>query len=114
MVRKQGVGGEPSDERRAVVLMEDLKPQVQLVLEGQTGLVRKLEYLEKRVEEGYSELHKLMVEGFEKVYQDFGRVDERFAKMGDHFTGVHARLDTLTSRFDSHERAHTEFGGHRT
>ena len=82
------------------MLMEKLEPQVQLILEGQTGLARRLESIERRMEDGYSELHKLMIDGFETVYKDFEKVDERFA-------GVNSRLDALTSRFDAHEQAHT-------
>ena len=69
MARKRDLGGEPSDERRAVVLLERLEPKVDLVLEGQSGVVNRLDRLEKRMEEGYSELYKLMMDGFKKVYE---------------------------------------------
>ncbi len=117
MVRTKGVGGEPNDERRAVVLLEELSPKIQLVLEGQTGLENRLSRLESKVDENYYELHKFMMDEFKQVYKDFeqmgqriderfAQVDGRFAKMDERFVEVNSRLDTLTSRFDTHEQAH--------
>ena len=105
MVRKE-VSREPSDARRAVVLLEQLEPKVQLVLEGQTGLSERLGRLEGRVETGSSELYKLLMDGFKKVYGDFERVDMRFVRVDEQFAGVNARLDALTSRFTAHEQTH--------
>jgi hypothetical protein len=107
----RGSGKEPSDARRAVVLLEELAPKVQLLMEGHTGIAGRLDRVveelgrvgerigrfETNVGERYRELHKDMMDGFEKVYGD----------MDGQFAGVNSRLDTLTNRFDVHERTHT-------
>lgn len=114
MVQEEGLDREPSDARRAVVLLEELTPKVQLLLEGHTGLARQLDRVveglggvgqrldrfEMQAGERSRELHQYLRDGFEKVYEDVGKVDKRFV-------GVHSRLDTLTGCFDAHERAHT-------
>lgn len=99
MVQQKGVSGEPSEERRAEVLLEQIKRDVKTVLEGHTGLVERLGQLEKQVDARHADLKQFMGQGFEKVWKDFERVDTRFAE-------VNTRLDTLTSRFDTHEQAH--------
>jgi len=106
MEGKRGVGGEPSEEHRAEVLLEKISSDVQTVLEGHTGLVRQLGQLEKQVAAGHADLKQFMKDGFEKVWQDFDGVDKRFAKVDTRFDEVTSRLDALTSRFDVHEKAH--------
>ena len=106
MVGKKGAGGEPSEERRAEVLLEKIGSNVQTVLEGHTGLVERLGQLGKQVDARHADLKQLMQQGFEKVWQDFETMDKRFAKVDTRFDQVNARFDALTSRFDAHERAH--------
>ena len=106
MVQEKGVGGEPSEEHRAEVLLEKISSDVQTVLEGHTGLVERLGQLEKQVDARHADLKQFMGQGVEKVWQDFGDVDKRFAHIDTRFDGVNTKLDALTSRFDAHEQAH--------
>lgn len=100
MVRKGRVEpGEPSEERRAEVLVEELKSEFKVVLDGQAGLretFTRLEgtfaNLETTVNRRHLNLKKYLKDGLEKVYGDLGNVERK--------------LDKLAERFDVHERAH--------
>jgi hypothetical protein len=98
MARKR-LGEEPSRERRAEVLLEELKGKFGALLDGHVDIVRQLDRLETKTDASYKEFKQFMTDGFEKVYQDFEGVDGQFA-------AVHSRLDVLASRFDAHEQAH--------
>ena len=106
MVRNKDVGGEPSDERRVAVLLERIQSDVQTVMEGHSGLVKRLEQLEMQADVRYQDLKRLMLEGFEKVWDDFGKVDTQFGGVNSRLDVLTTRLDAFTHRFDAHEQAH--------
>ena len=99
MVRKGVEPGEPSEERRAEALVEELKSEFKVVLDGQAGLRERFGQLEgtfanleATVDRRHLNLKKYLKDGLEKVYGDLGNVDRK--------------LDKLVERFNVHERAH--------
>lgn len=103
MVQKQDVRGEPSDERRAVVLLERIQSDVKTVLEGHSGLVERMGRLETQEDAHYQDLKRSIWEGFEKIWEEFEKMDKRFAQVDTRFVEVNTRLD-------AHEQAHADRG----
>ena len=105
MVRKE-VSREPSEESSAAVLVEQVKSEFKVVLEGYKGLRERLDQVEANTARRHEELHQFMIDGVETVLGEmdkrFAGTDERFVRVDEQFAGVHTRLDLLTSRFDVH------------
>ena len=109
MVRKD-VGREPRGESSAAVLVEQVKSEFKVVLDGYQGIRERLDQVEVNTAKRHEELHKFMIDGVKTVLgemdQRFTQVDQRFAGIDARFVEVNARLDVLTSRFDAHAQAH--------
>ena len=77
MAQTQGTGGEPNDERRKAVLFETLEPKVELILEGQTGLVRRFNEFEQKTDKRLDQFEEHMVKGFKQVWEELRRQNQR-------------------------------------
>jgi tetrahydromethanopterin S-methyltransferase subunit G len=80
MVRKRG-NGESAAKRHKAVLRDDLEARFQVVLDGQKGVMDRLDRVEARVEEVHRDLKKYLTDGLEKVYEDLGKISSRLQKV---------------------------------
>ena len=74
-------GREPSDEESALVQFEALRKEFQVVLDGQQGVMRRLDHVESRVEACNEDLKKYLMDGLEKIYGDMRKIESRLAKV---------------------------------
>jgi hypothetical protein len=63
------------------VLVEDLEARFQIVLDGQRGVMERLDRVEARVEECNRDLKKYLTDGLEKIYGDVEKIDSRLQRV---------------------------------
>ena len=81
MAESERVGREPGDEQSALVQFEALRGEFQVVLDGQKGVMERLDRVESRVEECYEDLKKYLMDGLKKAYGDLEQIDSRLEKV---------------------------------
>ena len=52
-----------------------------MVLDGQKGVMGRLDRVESRVEECYEDLKKYLMDGLKKAYGDLEKIDSRLEKV---------------------------------
>lgn len=72
---------EPSDGRRALVAIETIRSEFQVVLDGQRGITERLDGVEEKVNVHYQEIKKYLMDGLKKVYEDMEEVGSRLKKV---------------------------------
>ena len=73
----RGVGDEPSNVQRALVLFEDMRKKFDLVLEGYTDVQERVSQVSATAEERHRFLKKYLYDGLEKAYGDLGGFESR-------------------------------------
>ena len=73
----RGPGDEPSDVERALALFEDLEKQFDAVLEGQTGLVKRFDEFEARINMRFDQFEEVVHKGFKGVWDEFRKINQR-------------------------------------
>jgi hypothetical protein len=81
MVQREGASGEPSDVRSALAQFEALRSEFQVVLDGQKGVIDRVDRMEAEAEKRYGGLKKYLTDGLEKIYEDMRQVESRLAKV---------------------------------
>ncbi len=89
---------DPSEKERFEVLMEEMRSQFRIVIEGLTALTQRVERLEQRMES--------LEQRMERLQLDVRRLESAILANTTDVMDLRRELLKFTERFEEHEKLH--------
>lgn len=90
-----------TEKERFEILLEEIRSQLQLVIEGYQMLDQKIDRHVARIDRRIDDLETTLRIGFKRVHERIDAVEIRLANVEKGLNRVEKRLDAVEGRFDT-------------